>query len=291
MPQLWKLPHIIKGTLTYVPPLNAWRIRRGSTGGTDSPHYCFSMWHRHLGALSKVGFNPHGTRMAELGPGDTIGLGLAALLSGVGQFIGLDLVPYAQGSDPVQIFDELCRIAADAEDPSRRLALSQSEIQRLRTDLQRGINNTETIRYQAPWSVSSIRKESLDLVLSMGVLQSVDQLEETYETMFEWLRPGGFASHWIAFSACHLSPYWNGHWAYSELEWNLVRGKREFLLNREPLSTHLRISKSTGFEILSMTPMAGVDGLPQEALAAGFRNLDPLDSRTCGAQVVLRKPA
>src|SRR5215467_13821096 len=82
MIQAWKLPHMLKGALTYVPALNAWRIRRASTGGSNSARYCYSVWFRHLINLDSCGFKIKGARVAELGPGDSIGVGLAALLSG-----------------------------------------------------------------------------------------------------------------------------------------------------------------------------------------------------------------
>ena len=288
--QLWKLPHIVKGALTYLPPLNALRVRRASTGGTSSPEYCFLAWHKHLQWLRKAGFSPEGTRMAELGPGDTVGLGLAALLSGVRSYVGLDLVPYAASKDPLPLFDKLCSIAAGAEDPDQRIAVSDTDVQRLRGELQRGVNRGDVLRYEAPWTCSSVATESLDLVLSMGALQSVDRLEEAYEAMFRWLRPGGFASHWIGLSAGHLSPYWNGHWAYSDLEWSLVRGKREFTVNRTPLSGHVRMAGRTGFDILVTDLIAGTDGLPREELAPGFRDMDPLDAGTRSTLLVMRRP-
>jgi hypothetical protein len=229
--------------------------------------------------------------MAELGPGDTIGVGLAALLSGVRSYVGLDLPPYAGSSDPAPIFDQLRATAQGAREPARKIAIGESEVERIRVDLRRGVNRGDTIRYEAPWTPSSVRKKSLDLVVSMGVLQSVDRLEEAYATTLQWLRPGGFASHWIALSACHLSPYWNGHWAYSDRQWNLVRGRREFTLNRRPLSSHLRIAAEAGFETLVADAIAGTDGLPREALAPGFRDMDPLDLSTRGVLLVLRRPA
>src|SRR2546426_12622447 len=80
--QPWKLPHVVKGMLTWIPPIDALRQRRASTGGTNNPRYCYSVWLRHLVTLLPFGFQIKGARIAELGPGDSIGVGLAALLSG-----------------------------------------------------------------------------------------------------------------------------------------------------------------------------------------------------------------
>src|SRR5437773_9707430 len=159
MLQIWKLPHMVKGTLTFVPPLNAWRIRQRSTGGTDSPQYCYSTWHRCMSALREGGFSLQGAHMAELGPGDTIGLGLAALLYGVGEYCGLDLVPFAEGFDPLPFFDQLLELAV-ADQGFRRHMLSDSEIQAIRADLHGGIKASRIVGYHAPWSSNSLRKDS-----------------------------------------------------------------------------------------------------------------------------------
>src|SRR5579872_6912526 len=95
MPQTWKAPHIIKGALTYVPGLNQWRRRRAASGGTNSARYCYAVWMRHLVALGKHGFSIEGSVIGELGPGDSIGTGLAGLLAGAERYVGLDIVPYS----------------------------------------------------------------------------------------------------------------------------------------------------------------------------------------------------
>ena len=77
--QSWKVIPIIKGVLTWVSILNSWRLRRVATTGSDSPRYCYSVWLRHLVKLHKYGFNVVGAKIGELGPGDSIGIGLSAL--------------------------------------------------------------------------------------------------------------------------------------------------------------------------------------------------------------------
>jgi hypothetical protein len=48
MIQSWKVPPLLKGMGTWLPPLNTWRLRHASTGGFDSPRYCYAVWLRHL---------------------------------------------------------------------------------------------------------------------------------------------------------------------------------------------------------------------------------------------------
>ena len=108
--------HIAKGALTWVPPLSThWRRRRALTGGTDSPRYCYSVWLRHLVTLQSYGFQIKGARVGELGPGDTIGTGLAALLSGADHYIGLDVLPLSAKIDLEPIFDELVQLYSEKE--------------------------------------------------------------------------------------------------------------------------------------------------------------------------------
>ena len=85
-------------------------MRHASTGGTDSAGYCYSVWLRHLITLHMYGFQVKGARIGELGPGDSIGIGLAALLSGAAKYVGLDIVPFSSRANLESIFDELVQL-------------------------------------------------------------------------------------------------------------------------------------------------------------------------------------
>src|SRR5262245_63415557 len=67
MPNLWKLDNVVRGTLTFVPGLYAWRAKHASTGGSTSARYCYSVWLRHLVTLAPYGFRPDNAHVAELG--------------------------------------------------------------------------------------------------------------------------------------------------------------------------------------------------------------------------------
>jgi hypothetical protein len=301
MMQLWKAPHLVKGLLTHVRVLREWRSRHALSGGTDSSRYCYRIWLRHFTALHRHGFRIDGAHVGELGPGDSIGAGLGALLSGGESYIGLDAIPYFANVNLDEMFADLVRMFANKEpihegepfpDDAIHWPGFDDRVQKIQAGIRAGINRTPLLRYEAPWtSPDVIRARSLDVVFSEGVLQCIDELEAAYHTMFAWLRPGGYGSHAIALSSLYLSPYWNGHWAYSDWQWRVVRGARPFLLNREPLSTHLRFAERAGFEILSVTRRYYDGGLDISALAPRFRALDPEDRRTSRAIVILRKPS
>ena len=297
--QLWKTPHIAKGILTYVPLLRAWRSRFALSGGTDSADYCYRVWIRHLSRLTDHGFKLQGAHIGELGPGDSIATGLAALLCGGGRYTGLDAIPYFATVDLEAMLNDIAEML-ESRTPMARLdrypveAIDWSRLPENREDLRAGIragvNNCERLRYQAPWtSPDVIEREALDLVFSEGVLQCIDDIDATYQAMSYWLKPGGFASHAIGCSAGGLSPYWNGHWAFSDLEWRLVRGGRKFLLNRMPASAHIRCAESAGFEVLTCDRVYYPDGLDTASLAPRFREMDQEDLRTSRIILLLRK--
>ena len=99
-----KIKAVLSGLATYVPGYHYMR----PTGGTGSARYCYAVWLRHLILANK--FRPEtgvpGT-VAELGPGDSIGIGLAALLAGVEKYDALDIVRYSDPASNLGVFDEL----------------------------------------------------------------------------------------------------------------------------------------------------------------------------------------
>jgi SAM-dependent methyltransferase len=312
MMQAWKTQHIVKGLLTRVPLLDRWRQRRAATGGSGSARYCYSVWLRHLSVLGSNGFRVKGAEIGELGPGDSIGTGLAALLSGAEVYAGLDIVPFSTKASLLVIFEELVRMYLNFEGIPNDEELARvrpkldsyafphelvdcsdlaTRAEKMRQDLCGDLSSSRMMSYRVPWSSPDVIKcGSLDLIFSQAVLEHVDALDKTYLAMSSWLKPGGYASHVIDFGAHHLSPFWNGHWAYKDVEWRLVRGRREFLLNREPLSTHLECARKAGFEIVQQMNNYDHSGLPQRLLASRFQQLGCPDSHTRGTVLILRKP-
>jgi hypothetical protein len=307
----WKVLPLLKGALTYVPILNVWRRYHATSGGTDSSRYCYAVWLRHLTTLNRYGFKINGARIGELGPGDSIGIGIAALLSGASHYVGLDIVPFSAKNDLQVIAEELFSLYSHKEPipdgtefPRVRPRLETYEfpnhlvtwkdffpkLELMRAELRAGLQCGQLIEYKAPWtSPNEIAPASLDLIFSQAVLEHVDSLEETYNAMSLWLKPGGYASHVIDFTAHGLSPYWNGHWAYSDWEWKSARGRREYLLNRQPLSRHLFCANQAGFEVVHAQRDHGERGLEQSALSQQFQILNDDDLRTRGAVLILRK--
>src|ERR1700730_8984396 len=105
-----KIKALLSGLSTHIPGYD----HKGSTGGTDSARYCYSVWLRHLVLGTRNAAVKSIPRVvAELGPGDSIGIGLAALLSGAEKYFALDLVRYSDLKKNLEIFDELTSMFAN----------------------------------------------------------------------------------------------------------------------------------------------------------------------------------
>lgn len=82
----------------------------------ESGRYCYSVWLRHLIKARQNGLvdrSPH--TVVELGPGSSLGAGLAALLSGTARLCSLDAVQVAKPSVVLQVFEELTGLFRDGE--------------------------------------------------------------------------------------------------------------------------------------------------------------------------------
>lgn len=304
------------GISTFIPGLANFHAK--GTGGTNSARYCYGVWLRHLvlaqhnGLLAGV---PN--RVGELGPGDSIGIGLAALLSGAERYCGMDVVAHASLRqhvsmlrEMVELFKTRANIPDEHEFPNLKPQLSSCEfpshlltdeflcaslaperVEKIRQSLENCDAPGSMIKYAAPWyNDLVVENESLDMIYSQAVLEHVDDLRGTYRAMFSWLKRGGCLSHQVDFKSHELTAEWNGHWTISDSMWWLMRGRRAYLLNREPHSTHLRLLTEFGFEILCDRTFTLPSQLERNQLARRFRKMTAADLTASGAFIQARKP-
>jgi hypothetical protein len=99
------------------------------------------------------------------------------------------------------------------------------------------------------------------------------------------------ASHQIGFVSHGLTPEWNGHWAIPDPVWKLIRGRRPYLLNREPASTHLRLVAHSGLTVVGEERVQIASGIPRSRLARRFRRLSDEDLTTKAIFLQAVKPA
>ena len=293
-------------------PALAGRLRRGRARKA-SARYCYSVWLRHLASAGENGIDPKLGVVMEIGPGDSIGVGLAALLSGAERYIAVDWVAHTDVADNLRVFDELAALFAarapipdDNEFPEvrprpahygfpGRLAadgarVPPERVRRIRESVAaRGGDSLVT--YAAPYRIADLPEENFaDFVVSQAAMEHVDEPESLHEAVFRWLRPGGTASHVIDYQCHLLSSRWNGHWAYSDREWERIRADRPFLLNRLPHSEHIRLLRKCGYRIEAETRARTPSEIRRSELSPRFANLPPDDLTTSGAHILASRP-
>ena len=318
------LAHVLLGLATYIPGMHE-RLTRGP-GGTDSARYCYSVWLRHLCQAHRAGVWNDPTTIAELGPGNSLGMGLAALLTGAEQYFAFDVVEHANDERNLAIFDELVELftaRADIPDETEfpavkpyledyrfphellteerlQRTLHPTRIAKIRAALQATDKTIDTpIRYVVPWAGTSSQVSapaahpagapklgSVDMIFSQAVMEHVDDLDTAYAAMRQWLSPNGFISHQVDFKSHGTAEQWNGHWAISNLEWRLMRGRRPSLINRQPCSAHLQLLKKHAFRPLVEARVHMESALRHSNLAKPFKALSDDDLTTSGVYLL-----
>ena len=253
--------------------------------------------------------------IVELGPGDSIGIGLMALLTGAEQYYALDVVRHTSTETNLVVFDELVKLLMiqapipsggefteilpkldDYRFPAKILgearltqALAPERLKSLRNHLA-GNLTADPICYLAPMGrMNEIPVNSVDLIISQAVMEHVDQLEEIYAECFRILKPGGVMSHQIDLRCHDTAHEWNGHWKYSELTWCLMRGGLPWFINRQPCSFHIGLTKRVGFTIQAEIKQSGSPGISRKHLGRCFKTLSESDLLTAGVFILANK--
>ena len=89
-------------------------------------------------------------------------------------------------------------------------------------------------------------------------------------------------SHQIDFRSHKLTKKWNGHWGISGIVWKLMMGKRPFLINRQPYSTHVKYIEDAGFECVHLKTRKEVNGISRTKLAREWKHLTDDEMQTSG---------
>jgi len=302
---------IVAGILSYVPGLRE-KLFSGGTGGSTSARYCYSVWLRHLVMAQQHGLSTHPKAVAELGPGDSLGIGLAAMLSGADHYYAFDVVRYSTNERNIQIYDELVelfqkreRIPDNGEFPEVKpylesydfprwiltdkilsLALNRGRLEEIREAL---LNPGKKIgrmliSYIVPWQDFKVfGGVMLDMIYSQAVLEHVDDLPHTYHCLYRALKPGGYISSQIDFRSHGTATAWNGHWAYPDIVWKLMKGSRPYLINRMPHSAHIQLINKCGFRIVCDNKVQTASGIMRKHLSKQYKQLSDDDLITSGA--------
>jgi SAM-dependent methyltransferase len=272
---------------------------------------------RHRIIAARYGLTEKPFSVVELGPGDSLGIGLMALLTGSERYIAIDAVRHASLRANLAIFDELVTLLRNRTPiPSgKEYAEIRPELDRYdfphdllgeplleeslapdRLSKIRDMLSTETpggaIRYLAPLGeMGGIPSGSVDWVFSQAVMEHVDDPGKTYRECFRCLKPGGMMTHQIDFRCHETASEWNGHWKYPQWLWSLMRGRRPWFVNRLTYSAHQLLQQEAGFKILADAQQTKEQGINRHQLARSFQLLSDQDLSTVGALFVTMKSA
>jgi SAM-dependent methyltransferase len=303
-----KVKPFAKGLLTFIPGMArapSPRAPRGTSSAEDSAYYSYGVWIKHLTLLWANGMSSIPNTFAELGPGESLGVGLAAMLCGTNTYYALDVVRHSNAELNLRVLDELVTLfkaRAERSDagwpdlheylgdnlfPSQILSrdvlevsLSDNRIAAIRTAI--GSDGLETdgvtVKYAVPWYENAvIERDTIDVICSHSVMEHIVDLEGTYRSLYSWLKPQGIMSHQIDLSSHEIADTWNGHWAFSELQWKIMVGRRPYLLNREPHSVHTRLMAESGFSIVCDLERYGRGGIQRSDLSARWKGMSDDD--------------
>lgn len=269
-----------------------------------SARYCYSVWFRHWITAHENGFRPNLDIVMELGPGDSIGCGLCALLSGAESYVALDRMERINMAYSMDMFDALVDlfeskspIPDDEEFPGVypklksyefpvdiSTAPGQSKISQIRHALAHLNSKQSCIRYFPDYETdTNFAREGMDFIFSQAVLEHVDEIDALYRATWRWLKPRGVVSHQIDYRSHGTSVLWNGHWRYSDMVWRLIRGKRQQLINRLTHSDHLELLAESGFNGIVVVPQRAASEIKHDDLAPRFRTMNEEDITICSA--------
>ena len=184
---------VSKGIASYVPGLCALRSRRRHVQAANAK-YCYEVWIKHLTMLNEHDSVLLPKTFAELGPGGSLGVGLAALLSGADTYYALDIIKYSEVDLSLALLRGLVDLfrnrtpvytgwPIDSEifpghigtDDLLEATLAEPRIEEIHRALTApdGPHGSITIKYIVPWNDPSvIRRGEVDLIVSQAVLDA-----------------------------------------------------------------------------------------------------------------------
>ena len=95
---------IIRAIISYIPILKL-KLRKEGTGPVDGKYY-HNIYTSHIQALKRNGFKPGGV-MAEFGPGDTLGVGICAILDNFDFYYAFDRIKHADSDKNMKVLGEI----------------------------------------------------------------------------------------------------------------------------------------------------------------------------------------
>jgi SAM-dependent methyltransferase len=297
------------------------RVEKSSmpTGYVNSARYCYTVWMRHLVVAHSAGMTEAPPSVVEIGPGRSLGSGIAAMLCGANQYYAADIAPYTDRRENGPVVDEIAEllrkrepIPGDTEFPKvyprlqdysfpdhiltpaiLEASLAPARVAAIRAAVTGETADASGIRvvYETPDALKrGIPPGSIDMVFSQAAMQYVTDLDSYYQTMYKWLRPGGMITHQMQFTSEGITRDWNGFMAVSDFTWETLTHERLYVMSRQPCSWHITAMEKAGFKVAKCLRELGSSALTRRDLAPRYRQVPDEDLETRGVDLVGVKP-
>tara|TARA_X000000950_G_C13896044_1_gene652819 strand:- start:1158 stop:2117 length:960 start_codon:yes stop_codon:yes gene_type:complete len=272
----------------------------------NTARYCYSVWLRHIVIANKNGLNTKPKSVAEIGPGDSLGMALCALITGVEEYTIFDSQKNINKEVNYKILDDLIVLFRNMEDipneyefpeirpkldnynfPREILSksylkkmLSNERLKNIRRYIDSFNSNNSKIKYIFNFEKKIISQ--FDLFISQAVLEHIDNLDEFFFFMRNALKENGYVSHQIDLKSHNISSKWDGHWQYSKIFWKVLRGNRLWFINRYTYSDYIKLFDKNRFRTLFIDRNIKIPSFNKSKLAKEFKYMSDIDRHTSG---------
>lgn len=272
----------------------------------NTARYCYSVWLRHMVIANKNGLNIKPKIVAEIGPGDSLGLALCGLITGAKEYIIFDSKENVDKNINYVVFDELVKLFKNMEEipnnnefPKIKPQLKNYDFpleiyskeylskmlrkERLE-EIRRSIDkfNSEDSKIKYFFNFGKKFNSMFDLIISHAVLEHIDNIDEFFQFMRNSLKESGFVSHQVDLKSHEITSTWDGHWRFSKFYWQLLRGKRQWFINRLPLSKYMELFNKYSFSNNYVERNVMKASYERSKLTKDFKFMSEEDRETAG---------
>jgi hypothetical protein len=269
---------LLKGIITYLPFSKKFlrKHKEKSMHSGSFALFCYSFWLRTINLLDKNNISHSDLSIAELGSGGSFGIGMCALLTGCKSYLVLDIedrfdlnlnlqlldsiVQYFNSALPIPDNNEFSKINLRINDYSfpthliKKAEYKNGEfINLIKNDLfkisEHKYSQCQLIHYYSNWLKQQIDRKC-DLIMSRAVMEHVSNPEIIYEKSNKLINKNGLHLHDIEFHSHNISKFWDGHLPIPNLLWEVIKGRREYYLNRWDYGHHIEYAKTVGLDLI-----------------------------------------
>lgn len=266
-----------KGAITHIPfvgnYINSRKRTNSSHSGSDAL-FCYTLWMKILNFLKKNNYPVQFESIAEIGTGGSLGLGICALLTGTAKYTALEIENNNNPKKNLQLFEEILTLfQANTKVPSSQLftqinikvddfeyynqIIDQTELNKLMSsdridEIKESISSSSSklIEYNYSWEHAPHVQSCFNFVFSRAVMEHVNSPEIVYKNISKVLESGGIMLHDIEFHSHGITKTWYGHNDLNDKIWKIIRGNRNYSINRLNYSEHCNLIKDNRFQII-----------------------------------------